>query len=174
MSKALVVFGSKYGSTAGLAEMVGSELRQAGFETDVVAAREIRSLIGYDLVIVGAGVYMGRWNGDALDFVKRFNADLRGRPTWFFSSGPTGGSAKAEQQMTEMLHSQPGPPGDAAKWATRIGIRGHQWFAGRITPDMGGIFARWMPRGDWRDPAAIAAWTGLIAGDMREPVAAGR
>lgn len=173
-SRALIAYGSKYGSTAGIAEAVGNELRSAGFEADVKSAKEIASLAGYDLAIVGAGVYVGRWNGDALDFVKRFAADLQARPTWFFSSGPTGGSPKAEQQMAEMLETQPGPPGEAAKWADRIGIRGHRWFAGRITPEMGGIFARWMPRGDWRDFDAIAAWASSIVEEVRQPIVAGR
>ena len=173
-SRVLIAHGSKYGSTAGIAEAIASELRQGGLETDVKSAKEIAGVAGYDLAIVGAGVYMGRWNRDALDFVKRFAADLQSRPTWFFSSGPTGGSPKAEQQMAEMLKTQPGPPGAAAKWADRIGIRGHRWFAGRITPEMGGIFARWMPRGDWRDFDAIAAWASSIVGEVRQPIVAGR
>lgn len=174
ISRILVAYGSKYGSTVGIAEAVGTELRRGGFETDVKSAKEIASLTGCDLAIVGAGVYMGRWNREALHFVKRFAADLQTRPTWFFSSGPTGGSPKAEQQMAEMLKTQPGPPGKAAKWADRIGIRGHRWFAGRIMPEMGGIFARWMPTGDWRDFDAIAAWADSIVREVRQPVVAGR
>jgi menaquinone-dependent protoporphyrinogen oxidase len=170
-TRALVAYGSKYGSTQGIAEAIGAALRDAGLEADVAAAKGVGSVAGYDAVIVGAGVYVGRWNGDALSFVKRFSGDLSVRPVWFFSSGPTGGDEKAEQQMAEMLATQPGPPGEAAKWAERLGIRGHRWFAGRVTPDMGGIFARWIPRGDWRDFDAIAAWAGSIAEDLRQPVA---
>jgi menaquinone-dependent protoporphyrinogen oxidase len=167
--RALVVYGSKYGSTAGLAESVGTALRGSGWEADVEPAKEVTSLADYDVVVVGAGVYMGRWSGDALGFVKRFARDLQALPTWFFSSGPTGGSPKAEQQMAELLEAQPDPPGEAARWATRIGIRGHRWFAGRIVPEMGGIFARWMPRGDWRDFDAVAVWTQSIVDDVRRP-----
>ena len=171
-ARALVAYGSKYGSTAGIAEAVGSALRNLGLQTDVESAKDVRSLAGYDLVIVGAGVYAGRWNDDAVAFVKRFATDLKARPTWFFSSGPTGGSPKAERQMAELLAAQPGPPGEVSRWAERIGIRGHRWFAGRIVPEMGGIFARWMPRGDWRDFDDAAAWAGSVAQTLREPVAA--
>ena len=171
-ARALVAYGSKYGSTAGIAEAIGSALQNVGLVTQVESAKDVDSLAGYDLVIVGAGVYTGRWNGDAVAFLKRFEVDLRARPTWFFSSGPTGGSPKAEQQMAELLAAQPGPPGEASKCADRIGVRGHRWFAGRITPEMGGIFARWMPRGDWRDFDDIAAWARSIAQAVRDPVAA--
>jgi hypothetical protein len=45
-----------------------------------------------------------------------------------------------------------------ARLAERIFALGHVTFPGRVVPEMGGIFARWVPRGDWRDFGAIGNW----------------
>jgi menaquinone-dependent protoporphyrinogen oxidase len=95
--------------------------------------------------------------------VKRFENGLARRPTWLFSSGPTGGDAKAEARMAATLAEQPEPPGNIAKVARRIGPRDHRTFAGRVGENMGGFFARWIPKGDWRDFDAVRAWAVEIA-----------
>jgi menaquinone-dependent protoporphyrinogen oxidase len=168
--RALVAFGSKYGSTAGIADAIGDTLRERGLDTDVRPGADVRRIDEYDVIVVGGGVYVGRWHGDAVAFVKRFEDDLLDRPTWLFSSGPTGGNPKAEAEMARVLAEQPGPPGNIAKAAKRIGIRGHRTFAGAVTERMGGPFARWIPKGDWRDFGSIRAWATEIA--TATPVAA--
>jgi menaquinone-dependent protoporphyrinogen oxidase len=167
----LVAYGSKYGSTAGIAEAIGATIRDHDLSVDVVPARDVRSIDAYDAVVVGSGVYVGRWHGDAVDFLKRFQPDLEKRPTWLFSSGPTGGNPKAETQMAATLEHQPDPPGNIAKLAIRIRPVDHRTFAGRVTDDMGGIFSRWIPKGDWRDFDDIRAWATAIADAI--PVAVG-
>ena len=162
-ARALVAYGSKYGSTAGIAEAIGDTFRELGIDVDVRPAEAVERIDQYELVVVGGGVYVGRWHGDAVAFLRRFEDDLIGRPTWLFSSGPTGGNAKAEAEMARVLAEQPGPPGNVAKIADRIQIRGHRTFAGAMTEGMGGFFARWIPRGDWRDIAAVRAWATEIA-----------
>jgi menaquinone-dependent protoporphyrinogen oxidase len=162
-ARALVAYGSKYGSTAGIAEAIGETLRESGLDADVYAASDVRTIEPYDVVVVGGGLYVGRWHGDAVSFVKRFEDDLIDRPTWLFSSGPTGGTDKAEAEMARVLVEQPAPPSNVAKIANRIGIRGHRTFAGAVTDGMGGFFSRWIPKGDWRDFDAVRAWATEIA-----------
>lgn len=163
MKKILVTFGSKYGSTGEIAATVADVLRRFGLDVDLSPAREVGDVASYDGVIVGSGVYAGRWHGDALDLVKRLERELRALPTWFFSSGPTGGSPKAEADMLQALERQGPPPGQAGRWAERIGIRGHALFAGKVGEGVGGIFARWVPKGDWREFSVIETWAGGIA-----------
>jgi menaquinone-dependent protoporphyrinogen oxidase len=159
----LVAYGSRYGSTAGIAEAIGETIRERGLVTDVLPARDVRRIDTYDAVVVGGGVYAGRWHGDSVSFLKRFEHELEVRPTWLFSSGPTGGNPKAEAQMAAVLAAQPDPPGNIAKVAKRIAPRDHRTFAGRVSAGMGGIFSRWIPKGDWRDFDAIRAWSVEIA-----------
>jgi len=170
-ARVLVVYGSKYGSTAGIADAIGTTLRDHGLEADVRSAKGVDGIEGYDAVVVGGGVYAGRWHGDAVAFLKRFESRLEWVPTWLFSSGPTGGDPKAEARMAATLKEQPGPPGNIAGIARRIGPRDHRTFAGRLTDDMGGIFARWIPKGDWRDFDAVRTWATDIAASI--PVAVG-
>ena len=170
-ARVLVVYGSKYGSTAGIAEAIGTTLRDRGLEADVRSAKDLDGIEGYAAVVVGSGVYAGRWHGDAVAFLRRFESRLESVPTWLFSSGPTGGDPKAEARMATTLAEQPGPPGNIASLARRIGPRDHRTFAGRVSGGMGGIFARFIPKGDWRDFDAIRAWATEIAGSI--PVAVG-
>ena len=165
-AQALVAYASKHGSTAGIAEAVAETLRARGFVTDVMPAKEVRRIDDYGLVVVGSAVYMFRWQGDAVDFLKRFRRELETRSTWLFSSGPTGGDAEADAKMADILVTQPPPPGNAAKLAERIGVRGHRTFAGATADTMTGFFERWIPKGDWRDFDAIRDWANEIAGSV--------
>jgi len=162
-TRVLVAYATKHGATGELAEWIGSELRAAGLEVDVWPAKQCADIGAYDLVVLGSAVYMFRWQSEALDFAKRFERELAARPTWFFSSGPTGGTPDADLKLAELIRRQPSPPGEAGRLARRIGIRGHATFAGRVGEDMTGLFERWLPRGDWRDHGAVGAWSRSIA-----------
>ena len=61
MSRVLVAYGSKHGSTAEIAEAIAATLREAGLQADCVKAGDVRSLEGYDAVVLGSAVYMRRW-----------------------------------------------------------------------------------------------------------------
>jgi menaquinone-dependent protoporphyrinogen oxidase len=168
MTRVLVAYGSKHGGTAAIAAAIGKVLAAQGCEIDVVPAREVDHPDAYDAVVLGSGVYVGRWQGDAMNVLKRHERTLASRPTWLFSSGPTGGTEAAEAIVRRVQADPTGEPPvkEVAKRAERIGARGHATFGGWITPEMGGIFARWMPRGDWRDFAVIERWAAGIAGAL--------
>lgn len=70
--KALIAFGTKYGSTARLAEVIGEELTSKGYEVDVLDLRNSmgRNAGGYDLVVLGSSVFIGKWTREALEFLK--------------------------------------------------------------------------------------------------------
>ena len=89
----LVTFGSSRGGTEGLAQMVGDSLREQGVTVDVLPPRAVKHLDGYDAVVVGGALYAFRWHRDARGFVRRHLRELRGLPTFFFSSGPLDNSA---------------------------------------------------------------------------------
>lgn len=167
-SRVLVAFASKHGSTAEIAQAIGEALTDMGFAVDVRPAREVRALDEYSAVIVGSAVQMGRWQSDALEFLKRFERDLAARPTWLFSSGPTGGAVEADAAVARAAASPDAvpPPKDIARRAARIGARGHATFPGKVGPEVGGIFEKWVPKGDWRDFDAIKAWAHRIGTEL--------
>lgn len=158
--RALVVYGSKMGGTEGLAEMVGAELAANGLETDVKAARSVRSIAPYQAVVVGGALYATRWHKDARRFTKRHRAALRELPVWLFSSGPTDDSA---------VESNIPPVRQVRKVIDSIGARGHVTFGGRIPADAKGFPAGAMAKenaGDWRDPDHVRQWAKQVAEDI--------
>ncbi len=149
----LVTFGSTRGGTEGLAQMVGDSLREQGVTVDVLPPRSVRHLDGYDAVVVGGALYAFRWHRDARHFVNRHMSELRGVPTFFFSSGPLDNSA-AERDIPPVKGVQ--------ALIAQVGVRSHHTFGGRLTPDARGFIAGKMAvkhSGDWRDADQVREWT---------------
>ena len=170
ITQALVAYATKSGTTAAIAEEIGETLRRRGIPTDVLPADRVRSVDDYGVVVVGGGIYIGRWHGDAVKFLKRFADALPDREVWLFGDGPTGGTPEADAKMAEIVAQQPPAPYNARKLAGRTSEHRFHTFAGAVTPETGGFFARYIPKGDWRDHQAINAWADFIA-DGVQPVA---
>lgn len=157
--RVLVAYASKLGGTAGLAEMIGEALRRHEAAARVRPAGAVRSLAGYDAVIVGSALYHGRWHRDARRFVKRHRRELRTLPVWLFSSGPLGGNWQKldippVRQVRRLMHG--------------VGALGHETFGGRLLPNSLSVF-RVMPEpwvGDWRDPDQVECWVACIAAEL--------
>ncbi len=160
--RVLITFGSKRGGTEGLAQMVADGLRAEDISVDVVPADQDKELDGYDAVIVGGALYATRWHKASRRFVKRHAAELRQRPTYFFSSGPLDTSA-----VRGVI-----PPVKGVKTLMQqTAARDHITFGGRLSPDAKGFPASAMAKkraGDWRDSMQVRQWTRTLAADMRE------
>src|SRR5581483_8068768 len=91
----LVTAASRHGGTAEIAAAIGRVLRERGVVADVVPVEDVDSLAEYDAVVLGSGVYVGRWLESARTFVDRHGNDLAARPVWLFSSGPIEGKGDA-------------------------------------------------------------------------------
>jgi menaquinone-dependent protoporphyrinogen oxidase len=156
----LVTYGSKLGGTKGIAEQIGGVLEESGLDVTVQPVEEPSALEGYDAVVVGGGLYAGRWPRPARQFVKQHAAELRSRPVWFFSSGPLDDSAAGATI----------PPTPAVdRLIEAVGARGHVTFGGRLAPDAKGFIASRMARkhsGDWRDAGAIRGFATEIAAKL--------
>lgn len=86
--RVLVVYATKYGSTAKVAEIIAEELRAAGCqaETRAVAggrAAAAASTAGLDAVVVGGPMILG-WHRGALAFVKARRGELAAVPVAYF------------------------------------------------------------------------------------------
>ena len=94
MKTVLVAYASRMGSTQEIATAIGDQLTGRGFNVHVVAAAAAPNARTFDAVVLGSALYTGRWDRDALGYLRRNGPDLADRPTWLFQSGPTGPSAK--------------------------------------------------------------------------------
>ena len=69
--KALVAFGTKYGTTSKVAEEIACILRGKGVEATVLDLREGKRtpVDGYDLIVVGSSIIMDKWSKGAQAFL---------------------------------------------------------------------------------------------------------
>ena len=76
--KTLIVYGTRYGATAGTSEEIAKVLREEGFDIKVVNLKEekVKNITEYDLIVVGSGMQMFKWTGEAEDFLKKFQKEL--------------------------------------------------------------------------------------------------
>lgn len=167
MSRALVVFGSKSGGTAGLAQMVGAELQHHGWEVVVQDAAQPAELRGVDLVLIGGALYLNRWHKAARSFARRREPALRTMPVYLFSSGPLDDSA---------VSGDIAPVPQVQAIARRLEACGHMTFGGRLAADAKGLGARSLAKnyaGDYRDPVHVADWVRRIIHELTpaEPAA---
>jgi menaquinone-dependent protoporphyrinogen oxidase len=172
----LVAYASRHGSTAGIAERIGSGLRSTGLLVEVRSVNDVRDVAGYDAFVVGGAAYMFHWLKEATAFVKRHQAVLAERPVWLFSSGPLGTDLVDEQGRDVFETTR---PKEFAQLQTLIRPRGERVFFGARDPDapVVGIGERMLrlmpaskaslPSGDFRDWPTIDAWAVEIASELR-------
>lgn len=166
--RVLVTYGSKRGGTEGLARMIAAELRERGLDVDVLAPRQVHDVAVYNAVVVGGALYAFHWHRAASRFVRHHAHALSQRPTWFFSSGPLDDSA---------TRGDIPPVRGVIKLMERTSARGHVTFGGRLSPHARGPLASAMAKknpGDWRDPAQVRKWAGVIAAELRSPPGTGQ
>ncbi len=124
---------------------------------------QIASLHGFDAVVIGSAIYMGRWLKAARELVTAHAAELSSMPVWLFSSGPLG---PPDHPIP------PGESGDTEQIVELIGPRGHRVFAGRLERASLGFAERTAakavhaPEGDSRDWDAIDAFADAIASQL--------
>jgi len=164
MARILVAYATKKGSTEEIAQAIAKELQAAGHTADTVEIAKGASPAGYDAVVIGGPMYMGKIDGMG-KFVKRHSPELARVPVAGFvvclaaAAKDPEGMAWAEKA----LHAALDPLRPVAETV----------FAGRLDPEKLSWFQRWMvkkaksPVGDFRDWAAIAAWARELPGKMK-------
>lgn len=159
--KVLVAYGTTNGSTARIAEAVAAVLRKEGFTAEALPARAVARVTPYDAVVLGGGLYAGRWHKDARRFARRHGGELAGLPLWLFSSGPLDASA-SERDI-------PPVPG-VQKIIIRLDAREHITFGGCLEEGAKGWVAGMILRngkgGDFRDFDRIEEWARRIADEL--------
>ena len=158
----LVGYATRYGSTQEVAEAVAETLRERGLGVDIQPMREVRTLEGYDAVVLGAALYMFRWHKDARRFLSRHRKALTERPVAVFALGPVHDPYDEEewQDSRAQLDKELAKHGWLAPVALEI-------FGGKFDPAKLrfpiNLLAGSEPASDMRDWEAIRAWAGDLA-----------
>ena len=190
MRRTLIVYASRHGATAGIAERIGEQLRAADIDAVVSRAAAQPDPTDFDACVVGSGVYMGSWLKDGIEYLERNVATLGTRPTWLFSSGPIPNAEERPEDDEDRYGGALGPaegPGSGGRTriehvAALIGVRDHRIFQGAFDPKdppkavserlarMLPAVKKILPEGDFREWDLIDAWAREIGEAIAEPV----
>ncbi len=98
--KALIVYGTRYGTAAEIAEEMGKVMENEGVEVDVINSKGLKDcdVFLYDLVVVGSGIRMGKWTKESLKFLKDNKENLENKKVALFVSC---GAANEEKTRAE-------------------------------------------------------------------------
>ena len=162
--RVLVTFASRHGATREIAATVVRCLIEsraggcAGVFAVLAPVQRRPDPRGFDAVVLGSALYDGRWLEPARRYAESMAEELRGRPTWMFSSGVLGGFPGA------------GDDGDdGQRIGALVGARDHRLFPGRLERRLltSAERAAWCGgpagTGDFRDWPAVRDWSGQIA-----------
>jgi menaquinone-dependent protoporphyrinogen oxidase len=152
----LIAYATKYGSTREVAEAVAERLQAQGIATHARAVGDVRGLDGYDGVVLGSAIYIGRLHADARAFLHRHRDGLAARPLAVFAMGPRTATeedvASSRGQLDAALAKEP----VLHPIATAV-------FGGAFDPAQHRFPLNRMPASDVRDWDAIRTWGDEVA-----------
>jgi len=79
-TKILVTYASRFGATAGVAEVIGKTLTERGAQVDVLPMSEVKDLSLYRAVVAGSAINGGAWLPVAMQFIQAHQAELKRKP----------------------------------------------------------------------------------------------
>jgi menaquinone-dependent protoporphyrinogen oxidase len=172
----LVAYATRNGSTREVAAVIAGTFRALGVNVELGEARYVRGQTdhahgqgrSWNLVLLGAPLYSGRWHRDAHRFLRQHRTELAGVPVAVFGMGPRRADAEAWQRSRQQLDralAKHGwltpiavtvfggvdPPGKQPRRDLRNWTQIEAWAAGIVTP------AAWLPGDDRVTPVSSAA-----------------
>jgi menaquinone-dependent protoporphyrinogen oxidase len=129
VSKVLVAYATKYGSTGEVAEKIGAALKEKGNDVEVKSVEDAQSIDGFDQIVFGAAFYAGNISKPARNFLVRNQAALTAVPVFLFMLGPITREESemtgAEEQLDKLLAKY--------DWLKPVATK---VFVGKFDPDM--------------------------------------
>ena len=152
----LVAYASKHGTTREVADAIAKTLAERGLDVDLQDAGSVRDITGYEAVVVGGGLYTGKWHGDARHLLKRHRRELAEKRLAVFGMGPDSLEeakvAESRKQLERALSATP----ELEPVAVTI-------FGGALVPESWRFPFNRLPAYDARDWHAIRAWAWEVA-----------
>ena len=108
MSSFLVLYGTGEGQTARIAERITATISKRGHEASALNVRDRPdsfTLDGYDAVVVGASIHVGKHQDDVRDFVTDNRDVLSGMPTAFFQVSLSSANEEKREEAAGYVES---------------------------------------------------------------------
>jgi menaquinone-dependent protoporphyrinogen oxidase len=155
----LVAYASKHGTTREVAEFVASMLELRGLTVEVEEAARIGSIAHYDAVVVGGGLYMGKWHKDARRLLERHRRDLAHVRLAVFGMGPDElEESKVVESRKQLDRALAGTP-ELSPVAVTV-------FGGALKPEAWRFPFSRLPAFDARDWDEIEEWADKVAASI--------
>lgn len=156
MKKILVTYATRGGSTFEVAVCVAEMLCAAGASVDITYVTAVHEVQGYDAVVVGSAIRMGRWLPEAVAFVQTQRESLSHVPVAYFvvSGMLRNDTPETRRKVRAFLD-----PMCRMLEPASIGL-----FAGKLSYTLMNGFERNIAEGisssegDWRNWEAIRGW----------------
>ena len=117
----LVTVGSRHGSTREIGAEIADVLERSGHIVTILDPEDVTGLDGFDAVVLGSAVYVGRFTESVRALVDRLEGPLAEVALWLFWSGPIGNPPRPSEQ-----------PDDVGNLVRRLAPRGQHEFGGRV------------------------------------------
>ena len=158
-SKLLITYGSRCGSTGGVAEAIGQVLCEEGVAVDVRLVKNVNDLSPYQAVIVGSAIRMGKWLPEVVEFVKTHQDTLSRVPVAYFTVCLTMKDDTVENRRKALAYLDPVrkqlpqvKPVDIGLFAGAVDYKKLSFAYSLLLKVMGA------PEGDFRNWEAIRTW----------------
>ena len=159
--KVLVAYGTRAGSTAGVAGRVADVLNRNGFAAQATEVKKVKDTAPYDAVVLGSSVRAGKLKPEALKFLDKNKADLSAKPFAAFVVCLTMKEPDEKNRATVGAYLDP--------VRLRAKPLSEGLFAGAYDPDKWGFAERTIMKmikatpGDFRKWDEIEAWAASLA-----------
>ena len=167
MTRVLVAYATRFGSTHEVASAIVRELNAAGLQAQSAEAGSALIPDDFDAFVIGSPMYGGTWMSDAAMFTAIMAERIGGKPVALFSIGtlgvknPDAGHAE-HNSFVERIGSV----------APSLNVIGHTDFTGYFERANLQWYLRILdrfvlnPQGDHRDWAAIKEWTRSLVPEL--------
>jgi menaquinone-dependent protoporphyrinogen oxidase len=165
--KVLIAYATRAGSTAEVAQTISEQLCKAGMQTEVRPVKALRTLEGYDAVILGSAIRYSAWLPEMLAFIQAQQPALARLPVAIFTLHIQALGEDAASRETRGRYTQ------AAR--ALITPRSEAFFAGKVDPATLSFFERLAvkmvksPIGDKRDWNQIRSWADELVRSLHSP-----
>jgi menaquinone-dependent protoporphyrinogen oxidase len=138
---------------------IAANLRHSGIEATFCLAEQVKSIQGYELVVLGSAVYANKMLPAMTALVYRWGDQLAACRTYLFCSGPLDAPVPGNVPL----------PPDARALMRLSGVKDSRMFGGamaldRLRPSERALMRIWGSKsGDYRDWAEVDAWSAQIA-----------